>query len=90
MPQGSHMKGGKSNPKKPKITKASKKGSSVTKKTPKKSVSERKKLQKALESSIRANVENELRAKAGGSSLTASKQSASAAKVKALRKGKKK
>ncbi|CAL1293608.1 unnamed protein product [Larinioides sclopetarius] len=89
MPQGSHMKGGKDNPKKPKITKPSKRGSTITKRTPKKSVVEKKKLQKALERTIKSNVETELRAKAGGSGLLDKKGSATA-KPKNVRKGKKK
>ncbi|GFS80908.1 hypothetical protein NPIL_62361 [Nephila pilipes] len=59
MPQGSHMKGGKANPRKPKITKPSKKGSSITKRTPKKGVAEKKKLQKALERTMKARIESE-------------------------------
>ncbi|GIY45079.1 hypothetical protein CDAR_519931 [Caerostris darwini] len=89
MPQGSHMKGGKANPKKPKITKPSKKGSCVTKRTPKKGVAEKKKLHKALERTIMMKVESELRAKAGGSG-TVDKKPATAAKPKNTRKGKKK
>ncbi|GFV35529.1 hypothetical protein TNCV_3205601 [Trichonephila clavipes] len=88
MPQGSHTKARKTTLKKPTITKPSKKGSCITKRTPKKHVADKKKLLKALERTMRDKIERELSTRAGGSSLI--DKNKPALKSKNVRKGKKK
>ncbi|GFQ97745.1 hypothetical protein TNCT_202201 [Trichonephila clavata] len=88
MPQGSHMKARKATLKKPTITKPSKRGSCITKRTPKKQVADKKKLLKALERTMKEKTETELSARAGGSSFINKKKPA--LKAKNVRKGKKK